>query len=149
MTGWLHSLEVFKQNDGEVTKAFYGEMNALGPMGQIAVALFRAQKRSSAAKQYRRGRFKHAAYDVKNWSISELCKLLTEHAGQCGIRWGWKQDPNTPGFEWVLYVDLPTGQASFHSAVRGTGLEYAGEWDGKHTSADAIIGFCEKVRSGG
>lgn len=141
----MRAVEVFKQNDGDVTKNYYSEMNARGPAGELAVALFRAQKRSTAAKKYRRGKWKHAAYDVKNWSLSEICRLLTAHASKLGIVWGWKEDPLTPGYEWVLYVDIPTGQVSFHSASRLTGPDYPGDWDQAHRSAERIIEFCDRV----
>lgn len=137
------AFEVFKQNDGEVTKAWYADMNALGFDGQLAVALFRAQKRSSAAKKYRGGKFTRAAYDVKNWSLSEICRILSAEAH--AVHWGWKRDDNTPGFEWVLYVELPTGQCSFHSADRLTGPNYTGDWDGIRASAERILGFCQLV----
>ena len=145
----MTALEVFMQNDGEVTKAYYEQMNARGPLGQIAVALFRAQKRSSRAKDYRRGRFRRAAYDVKQWSIDQLTELLTKYGDQFCFIWGWKQDPNVLFGEepsWVLYVDIDdVGQCSFHSPTRGKGPEYPGEWCGQHTSADHIIQFCDKV----
>jgi len=54
----MTALEVFAQNNGEVTQAYYAKLAALGPGGEIAVALFRAQKRSVAAKKYRRSRYR-------------------------------------------------------------------------------------------
>lgn len=133
---------VFRQNDGEVTKAYYAKMNSMGVDGQLAVALFRAQKRSTAAKSYRGNKYRHAAYDVKNWSLSEICRILDSRPG---TSWGWKRDPGTPGYEWVLYVDLPTGQCSFHSADRLQGPDYSGDWDRSKASAERIIAFCDMV----
>lgn len=138
--------EIFHQNDGDVTKNYYAEMNAKGLEGQLAVALFRAQKRSTAAKKYRRGKFRHSAYDVKNWSLSEVCRILTAMDDSLAApRWGWKRDPNTPGFEWVLYCDLPTGQCSFHSAERLNGPDYRGEWDGGRGSERNICEYCDMI----
>lgn len=138
--------QVFHQSDGEVTKAYYAEMNARGLEGQLAVALFRAQKRSTAAKKYRRGVWRRDAYDVKNWSLSEVCRILTAMDDRLAApRWGWKRDPNTPGFEWVLYVDLPTGQCSFHSADRLNGPNYPGEWDSGHGSERHICEYCDRI----
>lgn len=95
--------QVFKQSDGEVTKAYYAEMNKRGLPGQLAVALFRAQKRSTAAKKYRKRAWTRDAYDVKNWSLSEVCRILNVmQAFESAPRWGWKRDPKTPGFEQVL-----------------------------------------------
>lgn len=139
----MTAMEVFRGTDGEVTKAYYAQLNALSLEGQLAVALFRAQKRSTAAKKYRGNKYRHAAYDVKNWSLSEICRV----AGAIpSIVWGWKRDPNTPGFEWVLYVDLPQGQVSFHSADRLNGPDYRREWDGQRgMSVQRIIEFCDAV----
>lgn len=145
--------EVFYQQNGEVTKQYYATLAQRGPMGEIAVALFRAQKRSSRAKDYRRGKFRRAAYDVKAWSMGELCRLLELHGGSLGFTWGWKPDPevvfgNEPS--WVLYVDLPAGkQVSFHNPNRMNGPEYPGEWDGiRGASEHRVISFCTSVEDG-
>lgn len=141
------ALSVFTQNDGEVTKRYYAELGAIGPLGQIAVALFRAQKRSAAAKRYRRGAHRGSAYDVKAWSMAEICRLLAAHP-ETGITYGWKQDAATrfgPDASWVLYCDLPQGQVSFHSPTRLDGPDYEGDWCGMHVSAERIIQFCDSV----
>jgi len=148
----MRAHDVFHQNDGEVTKQYYADLCKLGPLGEIAVALFRAQKRSSRAKDYRRGRFRRAAYDVKSWSMQQLCGLLALHGGE--FRWGWKEDPDVlfgQDASFVLYVDLPQGfgQVSFHSPSRMDGPEYVGEWDGhKGMSEERIIAFCDWVENG-
>jgi hypothetical protein len=140
----MTALEVFKQNDGDVTKAYYADMNSRGPAGQLAVALFRAQKRSTAAKKYRGGKYRRAAYEVKNYSLSEVCRILTAYP-DLGLRWGWKDDPKTPGFTQVLYVNLPQGQCSFHSSDRLNGPEYPDDWDGAHASTERILAYCDAV----
>ena len=142
----LKASDVFHQQNGEVTKNYYAKMNSKGLPGQLAVALFRAQKRSTAAKKYRRGKFSHAAYDVKNWSLSEVCRILAVmQAFESAPRWGWKRDPKTSGYEWVLYVELPTGQCSFHSPERLNGPDYGGEWDGIGMSQERICRYCDLV----
>jgi len=133
---------VFEQQDGEVTKAYYAAMNERGIPGQLAVALFRAQKRSTAAKRYR-NKFSRDAYDVKNWSLSEVCRICS--LAPSLFEWGWKEDPKTRGFKWVLYVVLPQGQVSFHSASRLNGPDFAGEWDGQHLSKERILAFCDSI----
>jgi len=139
-------MSVFEQNNGDVTKEYYAEMNAKGLPGQLAVALFRAQKRSTAAKKYRGRKYKGAAYDVKNWSMSEVCRILdTMSAFEMAPKRGWKQDPKTVGYEWVLYVELPTGQCSFHSAQRLNGPDYTGDWDGLALSIERICRYCDLV----
>ena len=135
--------QVFNQNDGDVTKAYYARLNSMGPMGQLAVALFRAQKRSTAAKRYRGRQYKNAAYDVKNWSLSEICRIAQSF--DHGFRWGWKRDAKTINFEWVLYVELPTGQCSFHSADKLEGPDFPGDWDGIGKSEERICAFCDSI----
>ena len=111
----------------------------------IALNLFRAQKASERAKDYSR-RFKGPAYEKKVWSISLLLISLCQTAHTTGIVYGWKLDPNPPPFfPWVLYIDLPTGQASFHAAARTMGPDYLGGWDNGDTSANRIVRFVEQV----
>jgi len=147
----LDTLTVYLGSDGEVTKAYYRELEKYGPAGIVAVNLFRAQKCSARAKVYRggirgKGSFKSMAYDRKNWSLNNLCHALMEHAASLGIGFGWKADPATKGYEWVLYVDLPSGQVSFHSPKRMPGPEYRGEWDGVGRSAERILEWCDALR---
>jgi hypothetical protein len=145
----IKALEVFRQNNGEITKAYYQQLDSIGPLGRIATALFRAQKRSSRAKDYRPGRYRRAAYDVKEWSLKQLCAMLAEFGADLGFLWGWKEDPGVLfGSEpsWVLYVDIPGhGQCSFHSPIRSDGPAYMGDWDNCKLSADRIIQFCDAI----
>lgn len=133
---------VFNQQNGDVTKSYYAEMNAIGIEGQLAVALFRAQKRSTAAKKYKGRKLTRSAYDVKNWSLSEVCRIL---AKDIGMTWGWKYDRAAVNFEWVLYVDLPQGQCSFHSPDRLAGPDYGGSWKPKRPSVEVIIDYCNSI----
>src|SRR5205085_3292511 len=94
-------------------------------------------------------KYKRLAYERKDWSLGLLVDALTQHAVELGIRWGWGHDPSTPGFEWVLYIDLPNcGQVSYHARGRKGGPDYGGEWDGQHLSAERIIQFCHAVTTG-
>jgi hypothetical protein len=138
---------VYAGSDGDLTTRYYAELQKRGAIGLVAVNLFRAQKCSARAKKYTR-RYKGAAYDRKSWSLDNLCAILAEHAGELGIRYGWKLDPDTPlrgEPAWVLYVDIPQGQVSFHSPSRGAGPDYPEEFDGEHKSAERIIAFCDAV----
>lgn len=138
-------LQVYLGSDGDETKALYARLETFGPIGQVAVNLFRASKCSARAKVYRGGGYKGAAYDRKQWSVDNLCKILNEHGATLGIRFGWKQDPEQEYHDWVLYVDLPQGQVSFHAASRGAGPDYPSDWDGRHESATRIIQFCDSI----
>lgn len=134
---------VFNQNDGDVTKAYYAALGKKGYAGMLGVALFRAQKRSTAAKKYRGRQHRSAAYDVKNWSLDQVCIVLKSWDN--APAWGWQRDLSTPGFTWVLYVDLPTGQCSFHSAHRMYGPDYNGKWNAGDGSAKAILRYCDQA----
>jgi hypothetical protein len=92
------------------------------------------------------GSFKGMAYDRKEWAIGNLGKILDAHAQACGIRWGWGVDREQTFHNIVLYVDLPTGQVSFHTARRGLGPEYAGKWDGmREAGAARICEWCARL----
>lgn len=128
-------LRVFDGSDGEATKRLYASLEQRGPAGVIAMNLFRAMKASARAKVYRggvpgRGSYRGMAYDRKQWAIDQLVLALTRHADDLGLRWGWAEDPHQPVHRWVIYVELPTGQVSFHTLARGRGAAYAGPWDG-------------------
>jgi hypothetical protein len=141
---------VYEGTNGEVTKSFYRHMDSISIHGELATALFRAQKRSSAAKKYRGRKYTSAAYEVKDYSIGEICRILTlidksDFGPPAPYVWGWKHDPSTPGFEWLLYVMLPQGEVSFHTSERRIGPDYPGEWDGTHLSEQRILAFCDFV----
>lgn len=151
----MNAQQIYDGSDGAATKAFYAELlqKAPGGLGNIAVNLFRAHKCSARAKVYRggirgKGSFRGMAYDRKRWSMEELCKTLTASAAALSISWGWKEDPDEAYASWVLYVDLPQGQASFHSPSRMAGPDYKGDWDGLHLSGERIIAFCDSILNG-
>lgn len=125
-------LKVYDGSSGDATSALYQELEQFGPAGTVAVNIFRACKASERAKGYGR-KYKGAAYDKKDWSISNLVEALVNHAEALNIRWGWREDPKQEFHKWVLYVDLPTGQVSFHLATRYRGPDYTDEWDGAPT----------------
>ena len=144
----MNCLEIYEGSSGVATKALYAELERVGRIGIIAMNLFRAQKCSARAKVYRGGvrglgSYARMAYDRKNWSIDQLTKALIL---QTEIKFGWGVDESTPAFIHVLYVDLPTGQVSFHSAVRGAGPDYGGLWDGvRNASERRIVEFCQMI----
>src|SRR4051812_6270821 len=111
--------ETYDGSDGDATRALYASLASLGPVGIVALNLFRAAKNSARAKKYRgglpgKGSYRSMAYDRKEYAIRCLCDPLIEHAAALQIVWGWQHDPATPGYEWVLYVEVPGfGQASY------------------------------------
>ena len=66
-----------------------------------------------------------------------------------GLRWGWGIDHGRDAHKNVLYVDLPTGQVSFHTEHRGEGPKYPGTWDGmKGVTVDRILRWVARVLDG-
>lgn len=134
-------------SDAERTRALYVELEALGPIGTIATNLFRAQKASERAKVYKGGGFKGEAYRKKQWSMSNLCDTLADK--DLGLRWGWGIDHLQVVHRNVLYIDLPTGQVSFHAEWRSRGPDYPGEWDGcRDASVDRVVRWVAQVLDG-
>jgi hypothetical protein len=128
-------VRVYQGSDGEATRALYRGLEQLGPIGIIAVNLFRACKCSERAKLYRRGKgYKTAAYERKDWSIRNLASALHVTSAETYLPWGWAVDRPLRGrgdpHHHILYVDLPTGQVSFHTGARGPGPDYVEQWDG-------------------
>lgn len=143
---------IYEGSDGDATKALYADLGERGPVGHIALNLLRAQKASARAKVYRggvpgKGSYRSMAYDRKQWAMGNLCTALVMHADALGICWGWKRDLDQPVHDWVLYVDLPTGQVSFHTDHRGAGPDYPADFDGRHESEPRILSFAITVLS--
>lgn len=130
MSRFVEVVRIYQGSDGDATLALYAALEQRGDIGRIAVNLFRAQKNSARAKVYRGGGYKGKAYDRKQWAMGNLAAILEQHAAAAGLRWGWGTDPKQPYHNQVLYIDLPTGQVSFHTDQRGAGPDYPGTWDG-------------------
>lgn len=150
----MTTIEVYHTSNGDLTRSYYKELSSVGPIGIVAMNLFRAQKCSVRAKKYTKRSWTADAYQRKQYSIDELCKVLLEHGPALSITFGWKPDLAVVfgGFDgptkhsWVFYVDLPCGQVSFHTPERGEGPDYPGDWDGiKGASEVRVIEFCDKI----
>lgn len=145
----MKAIEIYRTSRGEETRRYYAALQERGPLGVVAMNLFRAQKSSSRAKHYRGGikgvaSFRSLSYSRKNFSLEELAKALLANP-ELAIRFGWKRDPLMPEANWVLYVDLPQGQVSFHSTERFAGPDYPGDWDRQRKSEERILAFCDSV----
>ena len=154
----MKAIDVYSGSNGEITRQYYAELMKRGRIGTIAMNLFRAQKCSERAKLYRggirgQGSFRSMAYERKGYSMQMLSMNLKELRGDDLIRinFGWKRDEKvilSGDDSWVLYVDLPTGQVSFHSSIRYEGPDYQGDWDRQRASAERILAFCDAVMAG-
>lgn len=144
-------LSTYSGSNGDQTKALYAALCERGAAGVVAMNLFRACKCSARAKVYKggirgQGSYKSMAYDRKQWSIDNLAKALTDFGANLRITWGWAEDPAQPVHRFILYVDLPDGQVSFHTASRSAGPDYPGKWDGVRGEAPVRISkFCASL----
>jgi len=145
---FCYIMSVYAGSKGDDTRALYDALQLCGPQGLVAIDLFRACKASERAKVYRggqrgRGSYRRMAYEKKSWAIDNLAQNLSDRAAGLGIVWGWGVDPAQDYHRDVLYIDLPTGQVSFHAAPRGVGPDYPGAWDGARGVAPTrICKFC-------
>jgi hypothetical protein len=149
----LDAATVYHGSDAAQTRRYLATLEALGPNGRLAAALFRACKASARAKQYRGRsangtgpRYRDLAYARKQEALVAICTLLLAEPTAQPLVWGWAQDAAQPWYAQVLYVELPhRGQVSFHSPVRGPGPAYTGSWDGAHASLERILQFCDTL----
>jgi len=100
---------IFAGSDGDATRALYNELAGCGPLGFVAIQLFRAQKCSARAKVYHRGHYSTLAYGRKNWSLEQLTTLLMTTNAQ-GDVWGCGHPDPTARDPWVLRIVLPLPQ---------------------------------------
>lgn len=130
---------IVEGSDATATKALYRALDAVGPLGQVAHHLLAAQKNSSRAKQFRS--YAPRYYETKGAQLGQLTRALPETP----LSWGWGEDPDGP-LSWVLYVELPTGQVSFHAHGRGDGPTYGGAWDGiPGASEERIVAWAQSL----
>ena len=142
-------------SSGPMTTMLYQHLEAIGPVGFLAVNLLRACKTSERAKKYRggdgRGSYRSQSYSTKEWAIGNICSVLKSNKIEGIERWGWGIDGKLQALEdphhHVLYVDLPTGQVSFHTGTRKLDCpDYPGEWDGVvGKGADRILRYVGRL----
>lgn len=146
--------KIFYGSNGSQTRRLLAALGKRPPLGRIAAELFRVQKASSRAKRYKGGTrrgggslisYRNLAYDRKQVALQKLCNILSDDTH--GMPWGWGVDTSQSHNTHVLYVDLPSGQVSFHSPIRLDGETYDSKWDGLRASEARIIEFCQSVLS--
>lgn len=134
--------DVFKKRDGNATVALCVELSKRGLLGAAAVCLYQAQYSSARAKTYRRSS-RSNSYERKNIALMRMPRWLS----RADIAYGWGYDATSINFEHVLYVELATGQCSFHSSERGDGPEFRGRWNPEVDSMTSVFRFCDQVLS--
>lgn len=154
----MNVADIYHGSNAAATRKLLKQLESSGHAGRIAAQMFRAQKTSSRAKKYRGGKdnsdgvfksFRTMAYETKAKALFALCRLLM--ADDCGMAWGWHHNRcaarNEP--EFVLYVELPTGQVSWHVLHRYDGPDFAGKWDeARGTSEHRVIAHVQAVEAG-
>lgn len=145
--------EIFRQNDSEVTKGWYDEMNKRGVEGQLAVALFRAQKSWDNVEKWPVSRFSEQKNNHRRWSLSEVCRILSEHPDLCPWGWGKEDHLATPAWPHVLHLELPRcGSLTFFCEVRLQGPDHqrfypytTAELERSFTR-DRILDYCDRIQ---
>lgn len=140
----MSAKEAFACRDASQTIEFQNELLRRGASGQLAYGLFRAQKRSSRAKDYRH-RLKQQSYAAKEQAMVYTDRVLTDYSRFLGVHWGWQRDEKQAFHDWVLYVQLSHGQCSFHADRRMSDREFKGEWDQSKTSEQVVTDYCKFV----
>lgn len=145
----MKAAHVLAGADDNLTLAYYLLLQKRGPLGMIALNLFRAQKNaSSLCRPAGYGPAAAAAASAGVWSLELLVHVLARHGAHFGISYGWKpiMEPRKDRAPFVLFVDLPDfGQVSFDAFERGCGPEYSNECDGVRKNEERIFGFCDFV----
>ena len=142
----LRAIDAFNTSDMEKTTQYQNDLFCRGQEGQLAFGLFRAQKRSAKAKDYRRGHHRQNSYAAKNDALKYVDAVLSRWASDLDVEWGWQVDPQQAKHNQVLYVDFGGGyQCSFHSEVRHSSREFPGRWDTASSSVKTVLEYCDQV----
>lgn len=142
----LRAIDAFNTMDMETTTQYQNDLFCRGVEGQLAFGLFRAQKRSTKAKGYRRGQHRHNSYAAKNEALQYVDAVLSRWGHDLELEWGWQTDPQQSMHREVLYVDFRGGyQCSFHSEVRHSSKQFPFQWDNMASSLNTVIEFCDQI----
>lgn len=141
----MQAIQAFEAKNASQTVAYQNELLNRGDLGQIAFGLFRAQKRSTRAKTYRRS-MRQESYAAKSEALKYLDAGLHQWAEDHGIEWGWRGDPSQTYHNQVLYVQLPGhGQCSFHSERAFSKQRFYGDWDSTRPVVETVLAYCDAV----
>ena len=123
----------------------------MGPMGQLASLLFKAEKANMQTKNYLgKAPVSQRPYrDNTNERLQEMldrvASLLDAHARGMDISWGWSKDDAPDKPLWILCVDLPTGLVTYRLPYRHLGPDYKMATDSDSYNSDRITEFCAGV----
>ena len=146
--------EAFSTSSPQLSRRLCQDLDSMGPMGQLASLLFKAEKASKQAKSYSgrepvsRRPYGDYSKDRMEKMLMEVISLLDAHAKNMDISWGWSESDVPDAPPWVLCIDLPTGQVTYRMRERrlGPGFELGAEDDCRNS--DRITDFCAGVLDG-
>lgn len=137
--------QAFEARNANDTMSYQNELLCRGRAGQLAFGLFRAQKRSTVAKSYRRGSHRANSYSGKQEALVYLDAVLAKWGDAMKIGWGWQTDAVQEYHNQVFYVQLKDGrQASFHTNKRASDKVFDGQWD-HGGSLTTVLWYCDAV----
>lgn len=146
--------EAFYTSSPPLSRRLCQDVDSMGPMGQLASLLFKAQKANMQAKSYRGtapvSRQPYGDYSKERMTqmLKEVIRLLDVHAKAMDISWGWSKDDAPGKPPWILCIGLPTGLVTFRMRERRLGSDYGlGAEDGCR-NPDRITEFCAGVLDG-
>ena len=144
----------FCSSDAPASRGLCKELDALGPMGQLASLLFKAEKARMQARSYSgrapvSGRpFRGYSYDRMREMLAKAIRLLDAHAKAMGIAWGWSRNDAPGKPPWVLSIDLPTGQVTYRIQERHLEADNELESEDEILNSSRITKFCAEVLDG-
>lgn len=143
--------EAFCTSNAPLSRQLCKDLDAMGPMGQLASLLFKAEKASKQANSYSgkapvsQRPYGDYSKDRMKGMLEKAIGLLDAHAKDLGIPWGWSKDDAPGKPPWILCIGLPTGVVTFRMPERRLGPDYGpGAEDGCRNS-NRISDFCEGV----
>ena len=141
-------------SDAPASRRLCKELDAMGPIGQLASLLFKAEKAYGQMKSYQgtapvSGRpYRGYSQDRLKEMLSKAVILLGAHALSMGISWGWKANnkPNEP--PWLLCINLPTGQVIYRLPYRSNGPDCESLSATGSRNSDYIAKYCVGLLDG-
>ena len=146
--------EAFSTSSPQLSRRLCKDLDSMGPLGQLASRLFKAEKASKQAGSYqgkapvsRRPYCDYSKDRMREMLMKTVC-LLDAHAKLLGISWGWRANDKPDSPPWVLGIDLPNGQVTYGLPDRLMGPDYESASDSDFYNSIRITDFCAGVLDG-
>ena len=146
--------EAFSTSSPQLSRRLCKDLDSMGPHGQLASLLFKAEKASRQAKSYSgrepvsRRPYGDYSNDRMTIMLKEAIRLLDAHAKDMDVSWGWSKSDVPDAPPWLLCIDLPTGLVAFRMRDRRLGPDYGPGAEGDCRNSDRISKFCAGVLDG-